>query len=141
MIYNSLIYITLAAFTITFALDLTTTIRQAWHTSAPAAPAAPVAPPESPTTASTAPAPIIDPWTLPDPTPTATAFESATPAPMLLLPPARTIATPQPPQSPTSPVDLNQVLTVTQLRKKATAAGIKNAGRMRKNQLLQLLAV
>ncbi len=47
MICNSLIYITLATFTIAFTLDLIATIRQAWRdstTTAAATPAATVAP-------------------------------------------------------------------------------------------------
>ncbi len=124
MIFNALIYITLTTFTIGFSLDLIATIRQAWHDS-------------TATAATATAAPLLpDPWLL-DPDRYAPITRIAptwvSTRPMLLLPSAKPSATPK-------PRDYNEVLTVAQLRKKATAAGIKYAGRLKKNQLLTLLA-
>jgi hypothetical protein len=143
MIFNALIYITLTTFTIAFSLDLIATIRQAWHdsTATAATDATTVATVATATTATTVAtataAPLLpDPWLL-DPDRYAPITRIAptwvSTRPMLLLPSAKPSATPK-------PRDYNEVLTVAQLRKKATAAGIKYAGRLKKNQLLTLLA-
>jgi hypothetical protein len=124
MIFNALIYITLTTFTIAFSLDLIATIRQAWHDS-------------TATVATATAAPLLpDPWLL-DPDRYAPITRIAptwvSTRPMLLLPSVKPSATPK-------PRDYNEVLTVAQLCKKATAAGIKYAGRLKKNQVLTLLA-
>jgi hypothetical protein len=131
MIFNALIYITLTTFTIAFSLDLIATIRQAWHDSTATAATT------ATTVATATAAPLLpDPWLL-DPDRYAPITRIAptwvSTRPMLLLPSVvKPSATPK-------PRDYNEVLTVAQLRKKATAAGIKYAGRLKKNQLLTLL--
>jgi hypothetical protein len=104
---------------------------------------------------------VLDPWDLTDttlvtaitsaPTPTTPIFPA-----QLLLAPVKEIAPTQSaptanPTASTTPAtiasaatktsdDYNRVLTVPELRKKAKSAGIKNFGRMKKNQLLAALA-
>jgi hypothetical protein len=137
MIFNALIYITLTTFTIAFSLDLIATIRQAWHDSTATAATDATIVATATTVATATAAPLLpDPWLL-DPDRYAPITRIAptwvSTRPMLLLPSAKPSATPK-------PRDYNEVLTVAQLRKKATAAGIKYAGRLKKNQLLTLLA-
>lgn len=142
MIYNVLLFTVLLTFLVPFTLDFAATVHQVWEASAPAN-----VPPEK---SITSPVRIASAAVLPNPWDISTfkAFIPPAPAPeaprpQLLLAPAKesvvsaaTIAS----KAPQTSDDYNRVLTVEQLRKKAKQAGIKNFGRMKKNQLLAALA-